>query len=236
MDAPDETIATRVLFMDRTALVIDKPAGLPVDRPKNGGPALASQLDLLRFGAFRPPSPVHRLDRDTSGCLLLARGPAAHRRFQQAWETGQVEKRYLAIVEGDPAGSAGEIDLPLAKRSTAARGWWIEPDAGGKPARTRWRVLARSAGLSLVAFEPLTGRTHQIRVHAARALGAPVLGDPVYGRAGPAMLLHAWQLALPRTGEAPVAATAPVPARFAAGAPALADALAEAALFHLPPN
>ncbi|MFN3435320.1 MAG: pseudouridine synthase, partial [Sphingomonas sp.] len=90
----------RVLFIDGEALVIDKPAGLPVDRPRDGSLSLENHLESLKFGFKRWPVPVHRLDRDTSGCLLLSRNPKAHARFQQAFEQGAVEKRYLAVLAG----------------------------------------------------------------------------------------------------------------------------------------
>jgi tRNA pseudouridine32 synthase / 23S rRNA pseudouridine746 synthase len=158
---------------------------------------------------------VHRLDRDTSGCLLLSRNPRAHARFQQAFEAGTVQKRYLAVLDGVPDGEAGMVDMPLAKVSSAEAGWRMVGDPKGKAARTGWRVLAAQGGLALVEFRPETGRTHQIRVHAASGLGRAVLGDPVYGRAhGAGMFLHAASLSVPRDGREPVAANAPVPERF----------------------
>ena len=209
----------RVLFIDGEALVIDKPAGLPVDPPRDGSLSLDNHMEQLRFGFHRWPVAVHRLDRDTSGCLLLARNPKAAARFGRAFEAGEVEKLYLAVLDGVPAGEAGTIDLPLAKVSSREAGWRIvasPPKApGAKAARTDWRVLRVEDGRALVEFRPATGRTHQIRVHAATGLGAAVVGDPVYGRADPAgMLLHAARLTLPRAGKAAVEAEAPVPARF----------------------
>ena len=217
----------RVLFLDGEALVIDKPAGLPVDRPRDGSISLENHLESLRFGFQRWPQAVHRLDRDTSGCLLLSRNPKAHGRLQRAFEAGLVGKRYLAVVEGVPPGEAGEIDLPLAKVSTAEAGWRMVGDPpgklGAKPSRTAWRLIEARDGRALVEFSPATGRTHQIRVHAATGLGTPVVGDPVYGRADRAgMLLHAAWLSVPREGKPPVEAEAPLPERFAAagfGAP-----------------
>ena len=207
----------RVLFLDGEALVIDKPAGLPVDPPRDGGLSLENHLDSLTFGFRRWPQAVHRLDRDTSGCLLLSRNPKAHARFQQAFEGGAVEKRYLAILDGVPAGEEGVIHLPLAKVSSPAAGWRMRGDAKGKAARTAWRVLRTDGARALVEFRPATGRTHQIRVHAAEALGAPVAGDPVYGTAlREGMMLHAAALRLPRAGKEDVAADAPWPERFAA--------------------
>src|SRR6185369_16228886 len=112
-----------ILFEDAEALVIDKPAGLPLDQPRAGGMSLEDRLDDLRLGFQRAPAPVHRLDRDTSGCLLLARNPKALKRFAAAFEARQVEKRYLGIIAGTPPGESGTIDLSLAKLSSAAAGW-----------------------------------------------------------------------------------------------------------------
>lgn len=209
-------LADHVLFIDAEAIVIDKPHGLPVDPPRDGSLSVENHLQSLTFGFKRWPMPVHRLDRDTSGCLLLSRNPKAHARLQQAFEAGLVEKTYLAVLGGVPTGAGGVIDLPLAKRSSAADGWRMIADAKGKPARTHWRLIEVVGGRALVEFRPETGRTHQIRVHAASGLGAAVLGDPVYGRAGPGgMLLHAARLVVPRGGKAEVRASAPLPPRFA---------------------
>jgi len=219
-------LADHILFIDAEAMVIDKPAGLPVGAVRDGSISLENHLDSLRFGFQRWPSAVHRLDRDTSGCLLLARNPKAHKRFAAAFEAGTVRKEYLAVVDGVPDGEEGVIDLPLAKVSSREAGWRMIGDAKGKRALTRWRRLASADGRSLIAFAPETGRTHQIRVHAASGLGLPIVGDPVYGaaRAGSgrpgagraAMLLHAWRLAVPRAGKPAIEAEAPLPASFAA--------------------
>jgi tRNA pseudouridine32 synthase/23S rRNA pseudouridine746 synthase len=208
-----------VLFIDGEALVIDKPAGLPVDKPRDGSLSLENHLESLKFGFRRWPTAVHRLDRDTSGCLLLARNPKAGARFQQAFEAGSVEKRYLAVLEGVIEGE-GLIDLPLAKVSSAEAGWRMVGDSGGKASRTKWRGLATRDGRSLVEFRPETGRTHQIRVHAATGLGAAVVGDPVYGRADRlGMMLHAAELTVARPGKDPIHAIAPLPERFAGWEP-----------------
>jgi len=217
-----DLISDRVLFIDAEAMVIDKPGGLPVDPPRDGSTSLESYLSTLTFGFMRWPQPVHRLDRDTSGCLLLARNPKAHKRFARAFEEGVVQKRYLAVLDGVPEGEGGTIDLALAKISNPTDGWRIVGDANGKAARTHWRTIAVKGGRALVEFRPETGRTHQIRVHALEGLGAPVLGDPVYGRATPggvpgqAMLLHAAAITIPRDGKPPVEAEAPLPASFGA--------------------
>lgn len=213
-------MALTILFEDAEALVIDKPAGLPLDRPRAGGPCLEDSLDSLTFGYQRLPVPVHRLDRDTSGCLLLARNPRALKRFSAAFEAKQVAKRYLGIVAGIVAGDEGAIVLSLSKISSARDGWRMIPAKKGKPAVTHWRKLDERDGLTLVEFRPETGRTHQIRVHALHGLGTALLGDPIYG-SGARMgvtrtMLHASVITIERSGKAPVTATAPLPADFAA--------------------
>jgi tRNA pseudouridine32 synthase/23S rRNA pseudouridine746 synthase len=216
-------LVNNILFFDGEAIVIDKPAGLPVDRPRDGSLSLENHLDSLTFGFKRWPQPVHRLDRDTSGCLLLSRNPKAHARFHHAFEAGIVEKRYLAILDGVPEGESGLIDLALAKISSAEAGWRMRGDPKGKPSRTAWRVLAVKDGRAFVEFIPETGRTHQIRVHAAEALGAPVVGDPIYGNGGKETLLHAARLKVPRDGKEPIIAEAPLPERFLKAGFDLAD-------------
>jgi tRNA pseudouridine32 synthase/23S rRNA pseudouridine746 synthase len=204
----------RVLFIDGEAIVIDKPAGLSVHAGPRTRESVEDHLHHLRFGFMRPPAPVHRLDRDTSGCLLLARNPKAHRRFQKAFEAGVVEKVYAAVLAGVPGAESGTIDLPLAKVSTREEGWRMVADPSGKASRTRFEVVGGGDGMALVLFYPETGRTHQVRAHAAYGLGAPVAGDPVYGRGGGPMLLHALGLTVPRGGKPPVAAQAPLPPHF----------------------
>jgi len=210
-------ITDHVLFIDGEAIVIDKPTGLPVDPPRDGALSLENHLQSLTFGFQRWPQAVHRLDRDTSGCLLLSRNPKAHKRFQRVFEAGLVSKRYIAVLDGVPDGEAGLIDIALEKISSEAEGWRMIGDPKGKPSRTHWQLLRVIDGRALVEFRPETGRTHQIRVHAAEGLGAPVAGDPVYGRKGPhGMLLHAAGLIVPREGKPDIAAEAPLPDRFIA--------------------
>ena len=215
----------RILFIDGEAIVIDKPEGLPVDAPRAGGDSIEARINELSLGFKRPPVPMHRLDRDTSGCLLLARNPRARAFFQQAFEGGAVSKSYLAVLDGEVAGEEGLIELPVAKVSSAKGGWRMVPDDGGKAAATRWRKIAEAEGQSLVEFRPLSGRTHQVRVHAARGLGAAIVGDPVYSLPddaelggmvlpGGGMLLHAWRLVVPRERKAAIDVTATVPDRF----------------------
>jgi tRNA pseudouridine32 synthase/23S rRNA pseudouridine746 synthase len=208
-------LTDRVLYIDAEAIVLDKPAGLPVTEVRDGALSLENHLDSLRFGFQRQPNAVHRLDRDTSGCLLLARNPKAHKRFSAAFEAGLVEKLYWAVVAGVPDAEEGMIDLALTKTSTKEAGWRIIPDPKGKPARTRWRLLDRHEGRALIAFAPETGRTHQIRVHAAQGLGLPIVGDPIYGGGQGPMLLHARSLVVPRDTKAPISAAAPPPPSFA---------------------
>lgn len=207
-------LADRILFIDAEAMIVDKPAGLPVDLPRDQSISVMNHLDSLRFGFERQPAIVHRLDRDTSGCLLLARNPRSQKRFAQAFEAGTVAKSYLAVIDGIPAAAGGTIDLALAKVSTRETGWRMILEKRGQRAVTHWEVAAIDGQRALVRFTPETGRTHQLRVHAASAIGFPIVGDPVYGQGGPMMLLHAATLSLPREGKPPVAATAPLPGHF----------------------
>lgn len=206
----------RLLFIDGEAIVIDKPAGLAVHPGPRTPHSLEDHLADLRFGFMRPPQPVHRLDRDTSGCLLLARNPKALARYQRAFEERRVTKAYLAILDGVPAAHEGVVDMPLAKVSSAAAGWRMVPDPSGRPASTQWRVVAEAGGRCAVLMRPATGRTHQLRVHAAAGIGVPISGDPVYGRGGGDMLLHAISLTLDRGAKPPIEAEAPIPPAFAA--------------------
>jgi tRNA pseudouridine32 synthase/23S rRNA pseudouridine746 synthase len=215
----------RILFVDGEAIVIDKPQGLPVDTPRAGGDSIEARIEELSLGFKRPPVPMHRLDRDTSGCLLFARNPRARAAYQQAFESGAVTKTYLAVLDGEIAGEEGLIELAIAKVSSARGGWRMIAEEGGKAAATRWRRIAEADGQSLVEFSPLSGRTHQVRVHAARGLGAAIVGDPVYSLPDDAelggmtlpdsgMLLHAWRLTVPRDPKEAIDVTAPVPDRF----------------------
>ncbi len=208
-------LSDRVIFIDGEAIVVDKPAGLPVDPPRDGSLSVENHLSTLAFGFQRWPTPVHRLDRDTSGCLLLARNPKAHKRFAQAFEAGQVAKEYLAVVEGVPETEDGTIALALSKISTREKGWRMILAKKGQSAVTHWTRLAVHDGRALILFRPETGRTHQLRVHAASGLGTPIVGDPIYGRGGSAMLLHASRIRMERAGKKPVEAAARLPDSFA---------------------
>ncbi len=208
-------LSDRILFIDGEAIVLDKPAGLPVDAPRRGGESIAARLDELKCGFKRPPTPMHRLDTDTSGCLLFARSPRARAAFQQAFERRAVEKFYLAVVAGAVEEESGIIAMPLAKTSSAEAGWKMIPDPHGLEATTRWRRIALRDGSTLVEFQPLTGRTHQIRAHARAAFGRGIVGDRVYGVPGGPMLLHASRLVVPRPGRPAIDVTAPLPDHFA---------------------
>ena len=207
-------LADRVLFIDAEAMILDKPAGLAVDAPRDGALSVMNHLDGLRFGFERHPAIVHRLDRDTSGCLLLARNPRAQKKYGHAFEAGTVEKSYLAVLAGVPKAPGGTIDLPLNKVSTRAAGWRMIVERQGQRAVTHWDVIGFGEGRALVRFRPETGRTHQLRVHAASGIGSAIVGDPVYGAGTGPMLLHAERLSMPREGKAPAAADAPLPAHF----------------------
>ncbi len=151
---PDE-IQARVLHRDGLMLVIDKPPGLPVHRGPKGGPNLEASFDALRFGLPRPPVLAHRLDRDTSGCLVLGRHRKATATLGLLFKHSKISKTYWAIVEGGPTEDQGEIDLPIAKLN-AERGWWQKVDPTGLPSLTKWRVMGRSGLLSGAAATPTT--------------------------------------------------------------------------------
>ncbi|WP_395621829.1 RluA family pseudouridine synthase [Sphingomonas daechungensis] len=204
----------RILFIDAEALVIDKPAGLPVDTPRRGGDSVVGRLNELKQGFQRPPTPMHRLDQDTSGCLLLARSPKARSLLQKAFETRKVEKYYLAVVDGAIEQDHGVIELALGKKSSEKAGWRMVPDPKGDKAVTNWRKVSERDGRTLVEFRPVTGRTHQLRVHAREAFGRGIVGDRVYGVPGGPMLLHASRLVVPREKKATIDVSAPLPEYF----------------------
>ena len=208
------TLADRILFIDAEAIVLDKPAGLPVDAPRRGGDPIADRIGELKCGFQRPPTAMHRLDTDTSGCLLFARTAKARAAFQQAFETRAVEKYYLAVIASEVAEESGVIDVPLAKTSSAEAGWRMIADKHGSEATTHWRRILIRDGETLIEFRPLTGRTHQIRAHAREAFGRGIVGDRVYGVPGGPMLLHASRLVVPRERKELIDVTAPLPEHF----------------------
>ena len=195
-----------ILARTRDLLVLDKPAGLPCHPGPRGGPSVEDMFPAL---SRRRDGPwlAHRLDSDTSGCLVVGLRRAALHAVQAAFAQGAVRKTYWAVVAGSPAADSGTVDLPLVKR-TGPAGWRMEVDGAGQTAVTDWVVRGRGPGTSWLELHPRTGRTHQVRVHCA-SLGCPVLGDPIYGAPGPRLHLLARAIAVPV--DPPVAASAPVP-------------------------
>ncbi len=215
-------LQSRLLYRDALMLIIDKPAGIAVHRGPKGGACLEDYFDSLRFGLPRPPALAHRLDRDTSGCLVLGRHRKALESLGNMFKRGAISKTYWAIVENGPEADEGLIDLPLG-RLDATRGWWMKVDPLGLKSQTCWRVRARGVDavgkpVAWLALEPLTGRTHQLRVHC-EAMGFPIVGDPIYGSApregGPGLQLHAREIVVPISrNKVPVRAEAPAPAHM----------------------
>lgn len=213
-------LQARVLYRDGLMLVIDKPPGIAVHPGPGGGPNLESMFDALRFGWSKPPALAHRLDRDTSGCLVLGRHPKALRKLGMLFAAGKIEKTYWAVVQGAPAQTEGTIDQALRKVSRRDGGWRMVADPGGQTAVTDYRVRGSSGDLAWLELRPRTGRTHQIRVHCA-ALGCPIVGDPLYGAPtapeAPLAPLHllARALLIPlKEGKPPIAVEAPPPAHM----------------------
>jgi tRNA pseudouridine32 synthase/23S rRNA pseudouridine746 synthase len=271
-DITAEQMVSRLLYRDGLMLVIDKPAGIAVHRGPKGGESLEDHFSALRFGLPRPPALAHRLDRDTSGCLVLGRHRKALAQLGKLFKSGAIGKIYWAVVEDGPGGDEGQIELPLG-RLDVSRGWWMKHDPAGQPAVTKWKVLGRSleapnliasalegeaaerseAGrgsigvsrpnrypppqpspsrgegarsansgaahqLTWLALEPMTGRTHQLRVHCA-AMAWPIFGDAIYGTAsrkdGPMLHLHAREVVVPLyKNRAPIRVVAPIPAHM----------------------
>jgi tRNA pseudouridine32 synthase/23S rRNA pseudouridine746 synthase/23S rRNA pseudouridine1911/1915/1917 synthase len=220
-----DALLARLLYRDGLCLIIDKPAGLPVHAGPGGGANLEQYLDALRFGLPHAPALAHRLDRDTSGCLVLGRHRKALSRLGKLFQNGQVEKTYWAVTVGIPAEAEGRIEQPLKKLSNRTGGWKMAIDPDGQAAVTDYRVLGSGDGpsgdkLAWIECKPRTGRTHQIRVHLA-SLGTPILGDPQYGDKTPgtgtgagARPLHLLARAVSfklYPNKPPVEATAPVP-------------------------
>jgi tRNA pseudouridine32 synthase / 23S rRNA pseudouridine746 synthase len=202
-----------VLYADPWLLALLKPSGL-LSQP-GLGPELADSLIGRAQERWPEARLVHRLDRDTSGLILLARDATTHRALGAAFAERRVRKTYLAVVQGLPADRGGVINQPLARIATRPPRYGVVPlGQGGKPALTRWRVLRRFEGSSLLLLQPRTGRSHQLRVHLAD-LGHPVLGNPIYGEPlyedslygdpvpAPRLQLHAagLQLLHPATGK-----------------------------------
>jgi 23S rRNA pseudouridine1911/1915/1917 synthase len=224
-EAQPEAIPLDVLYEDGDLLAINKPAAMTV-HPSAGharstlvNAILAHSPDLSGIGGVMRPGIVHRLDRDTSGVILVAKNDAAHHALARQLKERRVEKVYVALVEGTPAPSEGIIDAPIARDPRRRERMAVVE--GGREAVTAYRVVERFSGASLIEARPKTGRTHQIRVHLA-AIGHPIVGDRVYGRASNIIerqFLHARQItfAHPQSNET-ITIDAPL-------APELRDAL-----------
>jgi 23S rRNA pseudouridine1911/1915/1917 synthase len=203
-----------VLHDDSDCLVVDKPPGLAVEPARAGAPSAigaASGLGAFDVAGRAVPGLPHRLDRDTSGCLLLARHDRALAALVAAFESGSVEKTYLAVVTGTPP-ERGRLDTPYARDPDDPRRFTTRV-ASARRARLAYAVRERLGGAALLEVRLETGRTHQIRVQLGEA-GFPVLGDPVYGVPGAGLArqaLHAWRLAFPAPSGAAVAVEAPLP-------------------------
>ncbi len=205
-----EAIPITVVYQDQDLIVVDKPAGLSV-HPGPGHPTgtlvnalLARCPDIQGVGGVIRPGIVHRLDKDTSGLMVVAKNEAAHHHLSAQIKSRTFTKGYLALVAGELEEISGVIDAPIARSPHNRKKMAVVE--GGKSARTRYRVLERLPGSSLVESSLETGRTHQIRVHLAH-LGHPLIGDSVYGRRSPLLdrqFLHAQHLgfAHPSSGQA----------------------------------
>jgi len=199
--APEPTMPLHVLYEDADLLVVNKEAGVVV-HPGSGnwnrtlaGALLAHCRNLSKVGGTERPGIVHRLDKGTSGCLVVAKNDEAHYGLSQEFALRKVKKTYLAIVQGICAGTDGTICVPICRHPVHRQRMAVTLPPKGRDAITRYQVLSSACGTSLVVCFPQTGRTHQIRVHL-KHLGHPVLGDATYGerRNFPRHFLHAWKL------------------------------------------
>lgn len=220
--ATPEQISLVILYEDEEIIVVNKPSGMlthPSNREKSGAltNALAHHF-LETTGRPIRAGLIHRLDRDTSGAIVVAKTLRAHRALSNAFRDRRVSKTYLAIVSGVPALESGEIDAPIGSDPTDWPHWKVMED--GRPAKTRYEVRRRFPKHAMLHLEPLTGRTHQIRIHCA-LIGHPLFGDPVYGiRNDPEAkqfgvkrhILHAQRLAFPHpTRREQIDLIAPLP-------------------------
>lgn len=233
-DAKAENIPISVLYEDEALAVINKPAGLVV-HPAAGNltgtlvNALLYRLDSLSgIGGQKRPGIVHRLDKDTSGLMLVAKNDRAHLALSRALAGREITKHYLAVVAGTLKTAEGRYEGPIGRSLKDRKKMAVVE--GGREALTRWRLVRQDAQSALVLIRLVTGRTHQIRVHFSHA-HHPVLGDPLYGHKGlpdaPRLMLHAWHLAFahPTTGEDLQFMAEPEPAFRAPDASALAGLL-----------
>ena len=220
-----EDIPLEILYEDEDLAVVVKPRGMVV-HPAAGHPdgtlvnALLGKLDSLGgIGGELRPGIVHRLDKETSGLMLVAKNDETQEELSRMLKDREIEKHYRALAEGHFKEPEGEINAPIDRSKKDRKKMAVDPE--GRPALTRWKVLAEGSGCTLLDVHILTGRTHQIRVHM-RTAGHPVCGDPLYGYERgvkvPCLMLHAFSLAFthPRTGQA-MAFEAPLPEDFLKG-------------------
>lgn len=222
-----EAIPLDILFEDAHLIIVNKPVGLVVHpAPGHATGTLVNALlahcpDLAGIGGVQRPGIVHRLDKDTSGALAIAKTDAAHQHLQAQFKTKTARRTYLAVVYGAPKSESGTVDAPIGRHPIDRKKMAIVPeDRGGRRAITHWQVIERLGNYTLMQFDLETGRTHQIRVHSAH-LGHPVVGDPVYsggksvGVKLPGQALHAWKLRLQHPiSEQEIEAIAPPPDSF----------------------
>ncbi len=216
--APATGVALNILYEDEHIVAVDKPPGLAVHgAPGDAGPSVAAWFverypaEARAFDAERPGI-VHRLDKDTSGVLLLAKTPQAQAALSGAFEARETGKTYLAICEGVPQHERAVVDAAIARHPGDRTRMAITKR--GRQARTEYQALASDSDRSLLLVKPESGRTHQIRVHLA-AVGVPVANDRVYGRGGEGrQLLHAWRIAVPHPAGGTLMVTAPLPPDF----------------------
>jgi len=229
-------VEDRLLYRDDMVLIIDKPAGLAVHEGGTGVATLRPILDALQFDRLQPPQLAHRLDRGTSGCLVLGRDREALKQLGRLFAQGRVEKTYWALTLGVPTEDSGLIDKPLYKVDPRRGRMIVDPR--GQEARTEWRVMGREGKIAWLELKPLTGRSHQIRAHLAE-MGCPILGDRLYGtgtadQLSDMLCLLARHISLPLYyKQPPIIAEAPPPPHMLAGleacgyspiSPAAADA------------
>ncbi len=216
MVEPLFNIQSYLLYRDAMMLVLNKPAGIAVHSGAKKNDGLDNYFEELKFGLPRAPGLAHRLDKDTSGCLVLGRHPEALRRLGHLFQTNQIQKTYWARVNGILSDKEGTIDLPLAPQSTKKYHWWMKVDAQGKSAVTHFKVLGETSTSSWLELKPQTGRTHQLRVHCS-AIGHSILGDRIYGdNANFSNLhLHAYSIEIPLYQKKDaILVTAPAPSYF----------------------
>lgn len=213
----DTCLQELVLYRDGLMLVLNKPSGIPVHKGKGPYKPFEDYFEAYRYGMQQLPCLAHRLDRETSGCLVLGRHPKALRHLGHLFAENRIDKTYLALVHGTPPQKRGKIDLPLSQQSNKKYEWHMKADPDGKPSVTLYEVLQTFENLSLLSLTPLTGRTHQLRVHCDAA-GFPIVGDSLYysNRAGdrlsPALHLHAYRVSIPYNAKKdPITVTAPLP-------------------------